>query len=331
MSARIKVLVAGTFFVILELLFLSLISCNYSAKLSRRNPDIRITIAATDGVEKQFYFYGRDLVESDFISPHPLCTVPSYAVFSVRPAGAKDMLDYSSLASEFKTEVTIYAGEDTFIYDFGPDGGKFEIPFTGVDYSPMKIVVRRGGRSEIFQLTLYSERWLEVFCDWDIQCAVLWEGARPRYWTIVTTGKDNWTRADHCRIFSKSPVAYFVLDRAPMRYWLGFQEVYGTINGTHAPLSGTWWRLGRQGSHGCVRNPLAERFYALLDTGNRVELHYRHSAGFSLKDINPAWEYLILEPLDTLHDTMPHKEYMDEAKKRLLPIYDSLIRNARQN
>ncbi|MBN2364195.1 L,D-transpeptidase [candidate division WOR-3 bacterium] len=330
MSARIKVLLTGALFVLLELFLLAVVSCNYSAKLSVKNPDIRIPIAETELSFKQILFFGGDIIESEFIYPHPQCTVPSYAVFYVKPSLAKDILDISAIHTSGGTEVVIHAGGDSFFYSFDHNGGKFEIPFTGVDYSPMKIIVRRGGREETFALTLYSERWLEVFCDWDIQCAVLWEGARPRYWTVVSTGKENWTRAEHCRIFSKSPVAYFVLDRAPMRYWLGFQEVYGTVNGTHAPLSGTWWRLGRQGSHGCVRNPLADKFYALLDTGNRVELHYRYSQGFTLKEINPAWEYLILEPLDTLEDTMPYKQYCDEARKRLLPIYEELIKSEKQ-
>ncbi|MBN2363353.1 L,D-transpeptidase [candidate division WOR-3 bacterium] len=332
MSSRIKILVFGVFFVFLELFLLALISCNYTASQTGTNRPIRVTSFQTeDGGFKRSVFYGRDIIQSELIYPHPICTVPSYAAFQVKPLTPDEILDVSSLRSQGSTEVSIYTCTDSFRMYFDVKGGQFEIPFNGIDYSPLRIVVKRGDRQEEFMLTLYSERWMEVFCDWNIQCAILWEGARPRYWTTVSTGKDNWTKAEHCRIFSKSPVAYFVLNRAPMRYWLGFQEIHGTINGTHAPLSGTWWRLGRQGSHGCIRNPLAENFYALLDTGHRVELHYSYSEGFSLREINPAWEYIVLEPLDTLQDTMSNKVYTDEARKRLLPIFNEIIQNERNH
>lgn len=264
---------------------------------------------------KEFQFNGQDRLQSQFLEPHPYCTIPSYAIFDIKPG-------------KLNKQVMLITSEDTIFYLFGEEGGNFEIPDVDSNYMPIKIIIESGKAREVFDLTLFSERWMEVFLDSDVQCAVLWEGARPRMWTLVTTGKDNWTRAEHCNIISKQPVAYFVLDGAPMRWWLGIQKVYGTLNGTHAPLSGSWRRLGRQGSHGCIRNPFAEEFYAVLDTGDRVELHYKNSDGYEIQNINPAWRYVEYDLLDYITDTSSKYQYIEKAAYRLIPIYDSLLEKA---
>lgn len=152
---------------------------------------------------KFYEYWGGDSLISPSISPHPRCTIPSYAVFEILPDSCP-------------RTVKIYIDGDSITYEFSKQGGFLEIPDFDCDYIPIDILIDKADRKELFHLTLYSERWMEVFCDIDIQCAVLWDGARPIIWTLVTTGKDNWTRAEHCRILGKDPVAYFVLNRAPM-------------------------------------------------------------------------------------------------------------------
>ncbi len=261
----------------------------------------------------KFYEYrGGDSLKSPSIKPHPTCTIPSYSVFEILPDSCP-------------MTVKIYIDGDSLTYEFSEKGGLLEIPDVDCDYIPIDILIDKSDRKELFHLTLYSERWMEVFCDIDIQCAVLWDGARPIIWTLVTTGKDNWTRAEHCRILGKDPVAYFVLNRAPMRWWMSIQDVFGTKNGTHAPLRGTWWRLGRQGSHGCIRNPFAERFYQLMEVGDRVEVYYKTSEGFLIQEINPAWRYLRFDPIENVHDTSDMKQYVDKASERLIPVYEEKL------
>ncbi|KQC12155.1 MAG: hypothetical protein APR63_03245 [Desulfuromonas sp. SDB] len=252
------------------------------------------------------------------ISPPPLCTVPSFAQFEILPT------------PDPKKVIIFLSSTDSLVYDFNPGGGTLEIPDIEFDYLPVRMEVRAPQLTEVFNFVLYSERWIEIFCDYDIQCAVMWEGARPRIWTVVTTGKSNWTRAEHCRIMNKEPVAYFVLDRSPMRWWMGIQNVHGTQNGTHAPLSGTWWRLGRQGSHGCVRNPFAEKFYQLMEVGDRVEVYYRHSEGFNITEINPAWRYLRFDLLEEIEDSSDLKQYVHRASEILMPIYQEKLAKAWQ-
>ncbi|MGC9367097.1 MAG: L,D-transpeptidase, partial [bacterium] len=252
------------------------------------------------------------------ISPPPLCTVPSFAQFEILPT------------PDPKKVIIFLSSTESLVYDFNPGGGTLEIPDIEFDYLPVRMEVRAPQLTEVFNFVLYSERWIEIFCDYDIQCAVMWEGARPRIWTVVTTGKSNWTRAEHCRIMNKEPVAYFVLDRSPMRWWMGIQNVHGTQNGTHAPLSGTWWRLGRQGSHGCVRNPFAEKFYQLMEVGDRVEVYYRHSEGFNITEINPAWRYLRFDLLEEIEDSSDLKQYVHRASEILMPLYQEKLAKAWQ-
>jgi hypothetical protein len=250
------------------------------------------------------------------ISPAPRCTVPSYARFDILPG------------PDSKKVVLFLNPSDSIVYDFSTQGGILEIPDADFNYNPVRMEIRTPQLTEVFNFVLYSERWIEVFCDYDIQCAVMWDGARPRIWTLVTTGKSNWTRAEHCRIMNKEPVAYFVLDRSPMRWWMGIQNVHGTQNGTHAPLSGTWWKLGRQGSHGCIRNPFAERFYQLMEVGDRVEVYYRHNQGFDITEINPAWRYLRFDLLEEIEDSSDLKQYVDRASEILIPIYQEKLNDA---
>lgn len=180
-------------------------------------------------------------------------------------------------------------------------------------------------------VTIISERWLEFFLDPDLQFSILWEGARPITYSLISSGRSQSpTSAAHTKIFDKKPSSEFY-DGGLMRWWMSIQRTHNVKvitdsgeerffpvleNGTHAPLSGTYHFVGNQASHGCIRNPLAKVYYDILEVGDRVEMHYRNSGNsYRHERINRAYRYLNWDALLEVDSSL--SRYVEDAKLRI--------------
>ncbi len=222
---------------------------------------------------------------------------------------------------------------DGNIFDVQRDSGArfLTLPSLSEDTAYAVIQITSRFLSQTDTVTYISERWLEFFLDPDLQFSILWEGSRPLIYSLVSTGRtQSPTTAAHTKIFDKKPSSEFY-DGGLMRWWMSIQRTHNVKvitdsgeerffpvleNGTHAPLSGTYHMVGRQASHGCIRNPLAKVYYDNLDVGDRVEMHYRNSGqSYRHERINGAYRYITWDPVLSVDSSL--LDYVEEARMRI--------------
>lgn len=212
----------------------------------------------------------------------------------------------------------------------------FEIPYLNNKFSTVEIEITTSHSNYLKNITISSERWMEIYLDEDLQFTILWEGARPYIYNLISSGKSSSpTSAAHSHIFEKLLSATFY-DGGEMKWWMSIQRTYNVTvitdseeekffpmleNGTHSPLSGTYHQVGRQASHGCVRNPLAKIYWDNLQTNDRVEMHYRSSgSSYNPERINPAWRFVWWQPI--LEVDSSFENYVTETFERISKEYN---------
>lgn len=212
----------------------------------------------------------------------------------------------------------------------------FEIPALPEDTAVALVEIKSRFTLQLDTVTVISERWLEFFLDPELQFSILWEGARPLVYSLVSSGKSQSpTSAAHTKIFDKKPSSEFY-DGGLMRWWMSIQRTHNVKvitdsgeerffpvleNGTHAPLAGTYHQVGNQASHGCIRNPLAKQYYDVLEIGDRVEMHYRNSGStFRHERINGAYRFVNWEPVLTVDSSL--LKYVEEARFRIIKEFE---------
>ncbi|MBN1619705.1 L,D-transpeptidase [candidate division WOR-3 bacterium] len=262
-----------------------------------------------------------------------------------------DPAPYTAVERFIKLPDTLYAHQRIFIpqYNFQNaqvsilyDGNIFDaqkvtgesfltLPSLSVDTASAVIEIKSRFIIQTDTVIYISERWLEFFLDPDLQFSILWEGSRPLVYSLVSSGREQSpTTAAHTKIFDKKPSSEFY-DGGLMRWWMSIQRTHNVKvitdsgeerffpvleNGTHAPLSGTYHMVGRQASHGCIRNPLAKVYYDNLDVGDRVEMHYRNSGtSYRHERINGAYRYITWDPVLSVDSTLV--EYVEKARMRI--------------
>jgi len=205
------------------------------------------------------------------------------------------------------------------------------MPYLKNKFTTARIEIKTNHSTYSKNIVIVSERWMEIYLDADLQFTILWEGARPYIYSLISSGKSKSpTEASHSQIFEKLPSATFY-DGGEMRWWMSIQRAYNVTvitdsdeekffpvleNGTHSPLAGTYHQVGNQASHGCVRNPLAKIYWDNLQVNERVEMHYRTSGiSFNPERINPAWRFIWWQPILEVDSSL--ENYVTEAYKRI--------------
>lgn len=259
-----------------------------------------------------------------------LLTIPDTVFAHQRLALSPYLLDNSKVSIHLD-DTTIDCPTGTKLSQQKLLMGYVEIPYPGIEFTEAVLQISSPGFNCTYPLCIYSERWMDIYLDEDLQFTILWEGARPLTYSLISSGRGKSpTECAHSKVYGKQVSAEFY-DGGEMKWWMAIQRAYDVTvitdsgeekyfeyleNGTHAPLRGTYHQVGSPASHGCVRNPLAKIFWDHLQVNDRVELHYRNSgSSYSFDQINPAWRYIQWDPILEVDSSLI--QYMQGAWERI--------------